>query len=274
MIKRKLIYPALGLTGLMFSTIAGAAGLVIPIEGIEVNVIGLAGGVVPDYYGSSNYEGGVGPYGRYQFEGSERYVVLLGPLAQLNLLNDENWRFGPVIKYRFSRDNSVQNNTVKQLNEVDGAIEGGAFLEYKLPLSRTPLHQVVFGGDVEGGKNGTETHLHAMYWQPLSTTLIGNIGVGMTYGNGKFVKNYFGITSAHDIALYPSLGGEPYDTSSGIVGWNIPFGISKMVSDKWLVSVGGRYERLVNDAKDSPVVDQSGDANQWIGGVGIAYMFK
>ena len=41
-----------------------------------------------------------------------------------------------------------------------------------------------------------------------------------------------------------------------------------------LLSVGGRYERLVGDAKDSPVVAQRGDSNQWIGGVGVAYLFK
>lgn len=133
---------------------------------------------------------------------------------------------------------------------------------------------MVFGGDVEGGKNGTEAHLNATYWHPFSKTLIGNVGLGMTYGNNKFMDTYFGVISPHDVSLYPSLGGKPYNPSSGVVGWNIPFALTTALTDKWLLTVGGRYERLVSDAKDSPVVDQRGDANQWSGAVGLAYVFK
>jgi outer membrane scaffolding protein for murein synthesis (MipA/OmpV family) len=38
-------------------------------------------------------------------------------------------------------------------------------------------------------------------------------------------------------------------------------------------TVGGRYEKLMNDAKNSPVTSQRGNSNQWIGGVGISYLF-
>jgi outer membrane protein len=36
---------------------------------------------------------------------------------------------------------------------------------------------------------------------------------------------------------------------------------------------GGRYEKLMNDAKDSPVTSQRGNSNQWIGGAGISFLF-
>jgi len=271
--KSKLKYSGIGLAALLLAPTA-YADIAIPVDSIDVNLVGLVVGAVPDYYGSSHEKGEVGAYGRYQFEGSQRYILLLGPQLSLNLLNDSNWRAGPLIKYRSARDSNVNNNTVSQMDKVDSAIEGGVFLQYKLPLSDVPLHQMTFGGDVEGGKNGTEAHLQAMYYQPFSKTLIGNIGVGMTYGNNKFMETYFGVTSAHDISLYPSLGGQPYNASSGVVGWNIPFGLSTFLNQNWLLSAGGRYERLVSDAKNSPVVDQSGNANQWIGGVGLAYVFK
>lgn len=270
--KNKLTYSTIGLAALLLAPLAHAE-IAVPIEGLDVNILGIAVGSVPDYWGSSKNEGAVGPYGRYQFEGSQRYIQLLGPEFTANLLNDANWRLGPIIRYRSARDDNVDNNTVSHMDKVDSAIEGGVFLTYKLPLSDEPLHQVTFGGDVEGGKNGTEAHLKVNYFQPFSKTIIGNIGLGMTYGNNKFMDTYFGVNSAHDIALYPSLGGQPYNASSGVVGWNIPFGVSAFLTKEWLLSVGGRYERLVSDAKDSPVVNQSGDANQWIGGVGLAYVF-
>jgi MipA family protein len=268
----KLKYGTIGLAALLLAPMAHA-DIAVPIEGLDVNLIGIAVGSVPDYWGSKDQETVAGPYGRYQFEGSQRYIQVLGPEITFNLLNDANWRVGPIIRYRSARDNDVENNTVSQLKEVDSAIEGGVFVNYKLALSEEPLHQVTFGGDYESGRNGAEGHLKVNYFQPFSKTIIGNIGLGMTYGNDKFMESYFGVSGAQDVALYPSLGGQNYNASSGIVSWSVPFGVSAFLTKEWLLSVGGRYERLVGDAKDSPVVDQSGDANQWIGGLGLAYVF-
>ncbi|GEM_PF-4125073 len=86
------------------------------------------------------------------------------------------------------------------------------------------------------------------------------------------MKNYFGVTSTHDISLYSSLGGNAYKASSGISGWNIPFSLSTFMTDEWVLTVGGRYEHLTNESKDSLIVDQRGDTSQWIGGLGLAYM--
>lgn len=268
----KLTYSSIGLAALLLAP-AAQAEIAVPIEGLEINLIGFAVASVPDYWGSSHNEGAFGPYGRYQFQGTERYVEVLGPQVKLNLLNDKNWRLGPIIRYRSARDSDVDDNVVRRMDKVDSVVEGGAFVGYKMPLSSTPLHQITFNADVEGGSNGTEANLNMMYMQPFSKTIIGNIGLGMTYGNSKFMDNYFGVTSAHDIALYPTLGGRAYNPSSGVVGWHIPFGVSAFVSDNWIVSGGGRYQKLVSDANDSPVVKR-GDSSQWLFGVGVAYLFK
>jgi MipA family protein len=271
--KNQLKYGTIGLAALLLAP-AVHAEIAVPMEGLDINILGIAVGSVPDYWGSSKNEGAVGPYGRYQFEGTQRYVQLLGPELTVNLLNDSNWRLGPILRYRSARDDKVDDKVVSEMDQVDSAIEGGVFVTYKLPLSEMPLHQVTFGADYETGKNGAEGHLKVNYFQPFSKTIIGNIGLGMTYGNNKFMDNYFGVTSAHDVALYPSLNGKEYNASSGVIGYSIPFGVSAFLTPEWLLSVGGRYERLVSDAKDSPVVDQRGDPNQWMGGVGIAYVFK
>lgn len=270
--RRTLMYRSICLAAALLAP-AAYAEIAVPIEGLEVNMVGLAVASVPDYWGSSKNESAAGPYARYQFEGTKRYVEVLGPQVKLNLLNDENWRLGPIIRYRSARDKDVDDSVVRQMDEVDSVVEGGAFVGYRLPMSSMPLHQITFNGDVEGGSNGTEAHMSMMYMQPFSKTIVGNIGVGMSYGNSKFMENYFGVTSTHDIALYPSLGGNAYNPSSGVVSYNIPFGVSTFVNKDWLVSAGGRYEHLVSDANDSPVV-QRGDSSQWLYGVGVAYLFK
>ena len=96
--KRKLTYRSIGLAALLLAP-AAHAEIAVPIEGLEINMIGMAVASVPDYWGSSNNEGAFGPYGRYQFQGTERYVEVLGPQVKLNLLNDKNWRLGPIIRY-------------------------------------------------------------------------------------------------------------------------------------------------------------------------------
>jgi outer membrane scaffolding protein for murein synthesis (MipA/OmpV family) len=44
------------------------------------------------------------------------------------------------------------------------------------------------------------------------------------------------------------------------------------LSKNWALAGGVRYSRLSGDPADSPIVDIHGDANQWIGGLGVAYI--
>lgn len=131
--KRTLTYTSLGLAALWLAPAAYAAD-----EVVGTNLFGVAVGAQPDYYGSSHTQGAVGLYGRYQFEYSERYVLLLGSQLRVNLLNDSNWRAGPMIRVRAARDHDVDDKIVKQMDKVDTAVEGGAFLQYRLPLSNEP----------------------------------------------------------------------------------------------------------------------------------------
>jgi outer membrane scaffolding protein for murein synthesis (MipA/OmpV family) len=240
-----------------------------------INFIGLAVGAGPDYYGSADYAGGIAPYGRYLFSG-ERYVQLLGPELTINLVNHKNWRLGPVIRYRFGRDDEVEDKVVKRMREIDDTTEAGLFVAYRMQLSANPLHQVSFAADVltDTGDvhEGTTGGVRVNYFHPFGERLIGNIGIGVAYGSDKFAETYFGVTGS-DVALYPSLGGQPYEASGGLTGVRIPFGLTTPLSRQWMLSAGGRYERLLGDAEDSPIVDERGDANQWFFGVGAAYLF-
>jgi outer membrane protein len=43
--------------------------------------------------------------------------------------------------------------------------------------------------------------------------------------------------------------------------------------DRWSVTALASYTRLLDDAADSPIVDDAGDANQFFGGALINYRF-
>lgn len=259
-------------------TLALAASLshaqTVPVEAVEnVNIVGLAVGAAPDYMGSNNRKGVAGPIFRYQFEGSQRYVTLLGPQATFNMLDSQNWRFGPLATFRSGRGASVSNATVKQMVGINNTWEGGAFLTYRLKLSEEKMHQINFTGDVATSNNGTYGTLRMLWWQPLREGTLLNLGIGTGFANGKWMQTYFGVTNPGDVALYPSLGGQPFNAGGGLKGVNVPFGITQALSKEWLLSVGGRYEKLTNDAKNSPVTAVSGNSNQWIGGAALNYIW-
>ncbi|MDO8349205.1 MAG: MipA/OmpV family protein [Planctomycetota bacterium] len=265
----------LGLAWAMAGTLvvpAAHAQLVPPVDAIDVNLVSLGLGSAPDYSGSSNNVVGLAPAARYKFQNSERFVLLLGPTLSLNLVNSPTWRAGPLLNYRFQRDDEDEDAVVKQMTEIEAKVEAGVFLQYNLPLSAKPFHQLSFSGDIAGSGNGTVGHLRMMYWYPFREGVIANIGVGMTYGDDEFVQTYYGVYGK-DISLFPSLGGRAYSPSGGVTGVNIPFGVSVALSRNWLLSAGGRYERLQGDAADSPIVSERGKATQWIYGMGLSYLF-
>ena len=258
----------------LFSSAVQAQGFAPEMQD-GINFIGVAVGGAPDYWGSADYTGGVGPYGRYLFSG-QRYVQLLGTELTVNLVDDKSWRVGPVLRYRFSRNDEVEDKVVKQMRPISDTTEAGIFVAYRMQLSANPLHQVTFAADVVGDTgdtyDGASGSVRVNYFHPFSERLLANIGLGLAWGSDDFADTYFGVNGS-DIALYPSLHGKPYKADGGLMGVRVPFGLTTPLSKQWMLSAGGRYERLVNDPADSPVVDQRGDANQWLFGVGAAYLF-
>lgn len=239
---------------------------------LGLNVIGISVGMVPDYNGSKDNTFAGAPVLRYQFEGTKRYVTWLGPNLQLNVIDDEGWRFGPMLSYRGERDRDVDDNAVKQMKKIDAEVGIGAFVQYNLKLSRIPLHQLAFSVDGSGASTGALYTAKVIYWQPFSKEWVGTFGVGTFFGDNKCMKTYCGVTGS-DIALFPSLGGNAYNAKSGLIGVNFPIGLTYIVDRRWIFSGGFRYQKLMDDAKDSSIVSQQGDSSQWIYGLGVSYIF-
>jgi outer membrane scaffolding protein for murein synthesis (MipA/OmpV family) len=247
----------------------------------ELNLVGLGVFSVPDFYGSSKNKGAAAPILRYQFEGTKMYVQLIGPEATANLVDRNDIKAGPLIRVRHRRDDEADDAIVNQMTPVATATEIGAFVAYHMPLDQNPMHKVIFYADMVGNSNnvyqGATGNLRVNYVHPfeqglMGYPLVGNIGFGLFIANSNFNNAYFGV-HGRDVALFPSLGGREYKADGGLTSIKIPFSITSQVDPKWLVTVAGRYEKLMNDAKDSPVVDKRGDANQWIIGIAASYIF-
>jgi hypothetical protein len=55
-------------------------------------------------------------------------------------------------------------------------------------------------------------------------------------------------------------------------GWRLgPSAISVHLGPRWHVGAGALYTRLLGDTADSPIVEERGNADQWIYGAGVLY---
>ena len=274
------------------SLAAAAAALVLASSGAQsqelipvtlpeqTNLVGLGVFGVPDYYGSSNNKAVAAPIVRWSWDGTS-YVQLLGNELLVNLSPVPEFRAGPLLRVRGRRDDSVDDNVVKFMRPVASATELGAFAAYHMPLDANPMHKVVFSADIVGNTNnvynGASGNLRVNYFHPFDASMIGRpmigtIGFGLFFASDSFNRTYFGVTGS-DVALFPQLGGREYHPSPNVTSIKIPFSLTTAVNKEWLVTVGGRYEALLNDAKDSPVVDTRGDSNQWVIGIAASYKF-
>ena len=94
-----------------------------------------------------------------------------------------------------------------------------------------------------------------------------SLGAAVCYANSNYMKTFFSVTS-HD-ARRSDL--DTYHADGGIKDFRITPGLVVHLSPHWHVAAGLQYRRLVGDAEDSPVVDDRGSEDQWIGGIGVAY---
>jgi outer membrane scaffolding protein for murein synthesis (MipA/OmpV family) len=187
-----------------------------------------------------------------------------------------------LLRFRQRRDDDVNDNIVSHMRPVASATEIGVFADYHMPLEpNRPLHKVVFSADLVGNTTGVYSgptgNIRATYFYPfeqgiMGHPLVGTLGFGLFLASDHFNDRYFGIHGS-DVLLFPKRAGQPYKADGGLTSIKIPFSLSSQVDPKWLVTVAGRYERLLGDAADSPVVKDRGDENQWIIGIAASYLF-
>jgi outer membrane protein len=101
----------------------------------------------------------------------------------------------------------------------------------------------------------------------LSKAIDVSLGVGATYADEDYMETYFGVSpSDADRTALPV-----FEADGGIKDVRILPAVVVHLSEFWHVGVGARYQRLLGDAEDSPVVDDRGSADQFMAGLAVAY---
>ena len=237
-------------------------------------VFGLGVGFAPDYKGSDDKTGAIAPFGRYTFQGSERYIQLNTTELSLNVLDSRGFRFGPVINYHFGRDSDVDDPVIARMREIDATVEVGIFGEVVWADPGNPRNRFILGGtllwDAGGESDGFRARVNARYWHQVSRAIDLHIGGGFIYGDSKYNSHYFSVTPQN-----VGTSGLPlFNAGSGVNEYFMTLGGVMYFSRNWMGAAGVRISQITGDPKDSPVVSQQGDKTQVIGGIGIGYMFR
>jgi len=238
-----------------------------------LNYVGLAVANVPDYIGSDDYVGKGAPLFRYQFKDSYRYFSL-GAQAKLNLVDSTRFRAGPVLAFNPGRQSGkIEDQVVKKMKSIGPSTEAGLFGEYWMIDSvnardRANVSMTVLM-DTGGGSNGMLMRFGGTLLRQASPKIDIILGVTIEYANHDYMQTYFGVNAGN----VGTSGLSFFNADSGVDNVGATLGGLYYINKSWLALGLVRYSQLQGDAADSPVVDQRGDDNQWLMGVGAVYLW-
>lgn len=232
--------------------------------------VGLGGGYTPDYGGSEDYQ----PVQLWNLRASNlygptTYVDFLTTKLTSNLVAHPNLRFGPVVEFIPERDD-VENDAVDDLEKVDPAVMLSGLLGWN--FDDTQAHAA--GVEVQARADVAEGHGYLVtpaikVRRSLDSGLSLAVSISGTYASEDYLFNYFGIDS--DNAARSGL--DRFDADAGFkdAGADLVLGFGQ--GSGWQASLIGRHRRLLEDAADSPIVEEEGDEDQFLAGVLVGYWF-
>jgi outer membrane protein len=226
--------------------------------------VGAGVALVPDYEGSDDSTGAPALFFSAQWE-QGYFVKLAGNSMRGNVLPNKNWSFGPVLQFRATRDDDVDNSQVALMREIDSTVEAGAFVGFKNDAWDASLQWV---SDTSDKHDGSLAKIIAGY-SFRSPGLVTRLGISSTYADDDYMNTYFSVDADNS----DRSGLAQYKAESEIKDVGVDVSVRYSINDNWSVMGLLGYAALLGDAKDSPVVDVAGSDNQLTAGVLAIYKF-
>ncbi|MEH6790551.1 MipA/OmpV family protein [Parasphingorhabdus sp.] len=241
--------------------------------------VGVAYG--PSYEGSDDYVVSplpvvLGSFGGVDFQPR-------GPGIAFDVIPDRqdakvDFIFGPVVRARFDRHNSIKDPVVRSLGKLDFAVEVGPFAGVQVNRLLNPYDsltaQVDVRWDVAGAHDGMVVFPSLTYFTPLSRGVAVSLSVNAEHVDDDYADYYFSVspagTAASGLPTFAAGGGWKNVGATLLTGVDLDGDITN--GGFGLIFLGG-YSRMLGDPKRSPVTSIRGSADQWFGAIGIGYTF-
>lgn len=179
------------------------------------------------------------------------------------LLRGEKFSAGPSLGFEGKRSSADVGGARP---DVDISVELGGFVQYQFSDSirlRAEGRQAVTGHD------GFIANLGSDYvWREGDRQLF-SIGPRVTITDSNYQDAYFGIRP-EDAAIS---GLVAYDADGGVQAVGATAGYIRQLTPRWGIYSYAKYDRLVGDPADSPLVERFGSRDQFSGGIALTYTF-
>lgn len=225
--------------------------------------VGLGAQLVPSFPGSDRIS--VRPFAELSRTRGDVPFAFEAPdeSADFALFQDERFAIGPAINFEGKRRRSQVGGV---LSEVGFTVEAGGFVQYAF----TPAFRIrAEGRKGLGGHRGWIGQVGADYVARDGDKWLFSLGPRVTLSDRRYQRAYFDISPADALAS----GLPVYRSRGALQAVGAVAGYSRQFTPRWGVLSYARYDRLVGDAADSPVVDRFGSRNQLSGGLALTYTF-
>lgn len=227
-------------------------------------------GATSDYEGSENLT--AIPFVGFRLQYGAYYLQSRGLGVQANVIPSKRLDAGPIINYRGPRDD-VENTAVDTLEDIDGALEFGAFGTYNMQPGFRNGDSAGIGvsilRDVSDAHDGLLTSFSANYGAPINQRMFISLDTSLTYASEEYMQTYFGVTAAGSTAS----GLQQYAPEGGFKDLSLGINLRYAFNQSWGLIGRAQYTRLLGEAADSPIVDEQGNPNNFLVGTGVSYRF-
>lgn len=237
--------------------------------------VGAGALYAPTYLGDDEYQVSLVPNIRVTYE--DKFFASIPEGVGYNVVNNENWRVGPLIKADFGRDDDGEamfsisgddTNDLRGLGDVDGTAEIGGFIEYKFrPLTaKFEARQAVSGHEGLVGEASLQYSGKAQFSQ---IPVLFSVRPEIKFADSNYHEAYFGVNAAQSARS----GLAQYNADAGILSYGL--GASAVIPHTRNVStvLVANYSQLGEQSADSSLVTERGDDQQGMIGAFVNYTF-
>ncbi|MGO1001602.1 MipA/OmpV family protein [Lysobacter sp. CA196] len=218
----------------------------------------------PDYMGSDDYKTDPVPFVYANF--GERFYIH-GPDFGWNLVEHNGWSLSGVGRYQVSAERKSKDNpALKGLEDIDAGLDLGLGIAYESGAWSAQLHVLKDMSDVYDGRHA-ELEVGREF-QVGSRTRI-EVSATAAWADDRYMQTYFGITPAQSA----SSGLRAHQAGAGLKAVGLGVQVDRYLGEHWMLSGHLELERLLGDARDSPLVKDHGSASQPNLGVFLGYRF-
>lgn len=233
----------------------------------EPPIVILGAAQVPEFSGSEDVTTVPLVFSRFRLY--DRPAFITGTQFRLGLYETNHWQIGPLIGVSGARDDSVTNVQVARMTPVELSFESGLFARYATPMGQLEEGLLESSASItapfSGDWNGSSLTVDVAYSWAVSFMWRVAVEGAVTFMDSDYAMSRYGVNEVDS-----QLSGLPTYTAEGGVK-DATVGIRSILSFSptlaLFTSVG--YSQLLSDAKDSPIVTETGTADQWVFGVGI-----